>query len=130
VTRRGALLLELLISIAVFAAAAMFTLAAMRHMISSLDRAATRQAALDEARSIMSRLEAGDMNVSDLRGSEVEDSSGVAGRFRLRAKTSPTEFRDLTLVDLEILTGEGDDEHVACRLRQLVPLRPSARAFR
>lgn len=120
--RRGALLLELLISLAIFSATAMLVLVALRDLQRSMERAATRQAALDEARSVLARLEAGAMNINDLRGEVGEDED--SSRFRIRAKTAPTEYRNLTLVELEVRTGEGAMERVECRLRQLVELRP------
>ncbi len=65
--RRGALLLEVLLSIALFAGAAAFALGASRSVFDALDRAKRQQAALDIARSKMAELEAGLITVRDLR---------------------------------------------------------------
>ncbi len=65
--RRGALLLEVLLSIALFAGASAFALGAARSVFDALDRAKRQQQAVDIATSKMAELEAAFITVRDLR---------------------------------------------------------------
>ncbi|MHC4948892.1 MAG: hypothetical protein ACYTG1_11615 [Planctomycetota bacterium] len=135
--RRGGLLLEVLVSIALFAGAAAFVLAAMRSALDGIDRAERRREALDLARSTIAELEAGLVSLGDLRegiAPGTDDALGpdlaLPSRWRIDARTEPSPWRGLTLLELEVFeeTGEiridlGEDESPTVVLRQLVRLR-------
>ena len=140
---RGAILLDVMLSVVLFVGAASFCLAATRSMFAALDRAQRRQWAVDLARSKMAELAAGLILIQELRG----EWSGAVGshpeddqlepqrpgarprRWEIDVETHRTEFRGLSLIELtvsEIPTETGaddEDEAIAFTLRQLVALR-------
>lgn len=137
--RRGALLLEVLISIALFAGTAAFTLGAANSVFDALDRAKREQEAIDIARSKMAELQTGMISVRDLRsqwsgdiGSYQPDadfdSLASSLRWMIEVQTSPTEFTGLSLVELTVSELEEQFPDQAGRavisftLRQLLPL--------
>ncbi len=69
--RAGGVLLELLIAIALFAAAATFTLGAMRDALDGVRRAELRARAMDLAATRLAEVDAGLLSVGDLGGSDV-----------------------------------------------------------
>ena len=138
--RRGALLLEVLLSIALFAGAAAFALGASRSVFDALDRGRRQQEAVDIARSKMAELEAGFITVRDLRsqwtgeiGSFQPDldfdarHSGL--RWTIEVQTFPSEFGGLNLVELTVTEAAGQASDVggfvpmSFTLRQLMPPR-------
>ena len=138
--RRGALLLEVLLSIALFAGASAFALGAARSVFDALDRAQRQQEAVDIAMSKMAELEAALITVRDLRSEwmgqigtyephldfDVSDSSL---RWEIDVQTYPSEFAGLNLVELTVteVTGptsdDGDFAAMSFTLRQLMPPR-------
>lgn len=137
--RRGALLLEVLLSIALFAGTAAFTLGAANSVFDALDRAKREQEAIDIARSKMAELQTGMISVRDLRsqwsgdiGSYQPDtdfdSLESSLRWMIEVQTSPTEFTGLSLVELTVSELEEQFPDQAGRavisftLRQLLPL--------
>jgi hypothetical protein len=120
VNRRGGILLEMVLAIGLFAGAAIFVLGTLRQASDSMRLAAAKQEALDEARSLMARLEVGLINVADLR----EGSAELARHetLAIRVRNAPTEFRGLTLIEIEVTEREAPGRSL-CRLRQLVKLR-------
>ena len=68
--RRGGILLEVTLAIAIFAAAGSITLAATRSVFRSLDRSRRLLEAVDLARSRLSELEAGLIDLADLRSND------------------------------------------------------------
>ncbi len=133
--RRGAVLFEVMLSVALFVGAAAFCLGATKSLFAAFERAGRRQFAVDLARSKLAELEAGLITVQDLRGewdggvgSHVEDvdleGASRARRWRFDIETSLSEFRGLSLVELTVseITGAGDDA-AGATLRQLVTLR-------
>ncbi len=137
--RRGALLLEVLLSIALFAGTAAFTLGAANSVFDALDRAKREQEAIDIARSKMAELQTGMITVRDLRSEwsgdigsfqpEVDFDSFDSGlRWTIDVQTSPTEFTGLSLVELTVSEFEeqsldqGGRAAVSFTLRQLLPL--------
>lgn len=110
---RGALLLEVLISIALFAGTAAFTLGAANSVFDALDRAKRELEAVDIARSKMAELQTGMISVRDLRsqwsgdiGSYQPDadfdSLQSSLRWTIEVQTSPTEYTGLSLVELTV----------------------------
>lgn len=119
--RRGAVLFEIMLSVALFGGAAAFTLAAVRSVFTALDQLERRQKAADLARSSLAELEAGLISLAELR-----DHSVDGWTFDLETRRS--EFGDLVLVELTVredLGGGAQDseEAMAYTLRQLMPLR-------
>lgn len=132
--RRGGVLLEVLLSIALFVGAGAFALHAMRTTFDNIDRARRDQFAVDLARSKMAELEAGLISIADMRseiireaGSRVlvEDdiqtaTTGAISRgWSCEVQTQRTEYRDLTLIVLTVR----EDRAAEFTLRQLVKLR-------
>ncbi|RLS96729.1 MAG: hypothetical protein DWI12_01475 [Planctomycetota bacterium] len=76
--RRGGILLELLLAIAMFAGAATFTMSALRSALDGVRRAELRARACDLAASKLAQLDAGLVSASELRGS-ADGGSGGAG---------------------------------------------------
>ncbi|MFM1821876.1 MAG: hypothetical protein RI967_142 [Planctomycetota bacterium] len=74
--RAGGILLELLLAIAIFAAAATFTLGAMRDALDGVRRAELRARALDLAATRLAEVDAGLLSIGDLGGSEVGEVAG------------------------------------------------------
>lgn len=75
--RGGGILLELLLAIALFAAAASFTLSAMRSAVDGIRRAELRARAFDLAATRLAELDAGLVSIGDL-GDERPRDDGLA----------------------------------------------------
>lgn len=135
---RGAILLEVLLAIGLFAGAATFCLGVTKSLFSAFDRTDRRRMAIDLARSKLAELEAGLISVQDLRG---EWSGGVGSRqddveldgvalgphWEIDAVTTRTEYPGLSLIELtitEVPPDGGVEGHVVSfTLRQLIALR-------
>lgn len=130
--RPGAVLLEILISIALFAGAAVFTLSAAHSTLESMDRVRLRQEALDLARSRMAMLESGLATLDDLRDELVDRAGDRAGTpaWSIDVQVSRSEFTDLSLVEITVtellpdgrMPDEDQQATISCTLRQLVPV--------
>jgi hypothetical protein len=134
--RRGGILFEIVLAVALFAGAAAYTLASVRSVFSTLDQTRRRQGAVDLARSKLAELEAGLINIADLRSglgattidlAEQQQNLRKAGQpsWTFALKTSRTEFTGLSLVELTVREDASGDESgtVSYTLRQLMPLR-------
>jgi len=136
--RGGAVLLEALLSVALFVGAAGLALAAVRSAFTAMDRGQRELNAIDIARSKLAELEAGSISLADLRSRPVieigsrEVAVGDVGEtapYMVAIKTSPTEFPGLTLVELTVSEAAGSDGFEVVEraplftLRQLVRLR-------
>ena len=136
--RRGALLLEVMLSVALFVGAASFCLVVTRSLFSAMDRADRRQLCVDLACSKMAELEAGLTTLQDLRGEwsgaigsrSVDDELALdRAQWQFDVQTSRTEFQGLSLVELtvselsETAGATRAGERVSFTLRQLVALR-------
>lgn len=75
--RAGGILLELLLAIAIFAAAATFTLGAMRDALDGVRRAELRARAIDLAATRLAEIDAGLLSIGDLGGSELGEGGGA-----------------------------------------------------
>jgi hypothetical protein len=136
-TRRGGgILLEVLVSLALFVGAATFTLGATRHAIDGIERMRRRAEAVDLARAKLAELEAGLVSLADLR--DAADGVDRVGSLDSRedpvwlvdVTTGRTEFTGLTLVELTIVEVDDPDapaaDQVSVTLRQLMALRDGA----
>ncbi len=135
--RRGAVLLEVLLSLALFVGAASFCLAAMRSLHAALDRADRDQRVIDLARSRMAELDAGLISLQALRGEwsgavgsrqgdSLEVDEGPAQRrFHVDAGTSRSAYPGLTLVEITVTETQAglSGAPASFTLRQLVALR-------
>ncbi|MAT81177.1 MAG: hypothetical protein CMJ29_05975 [Phycisphaerae bacterium] len=127
--RRGGLLLEVLVSIAIFVAAAAFCLRATSDVVTAMDRTEKRLVAADIARSAMSQLQAGTLALADLReGSLFSDESSDArlqtpGAWRVEVQTRPSLRPRLTVVTLTVEEDTGSSTPATFVLRELIELR-------
>ncbi len=136
---RGAILLEVMLALGLFVVSAAFCLGVTRSLFAALDRADRRQLAVDLARSRLAELEAGMVNLQELRGEwaggvgshpDDVDIEGAAPStsWEIEVTTSPSEYRGLSLIELtvtEVQPGAvaGSDDRVRYTLRQLIALR-------
>jgi hypothetical protein len=130
--RRGALLMETLISIAIFVAAAGFCVRATSDAVAALDRTEKRLLAADLARSAMAQLQAGTITLADLRegslyGEDRDDQELVtAGNWRVEAHTRPSIRPTLTVVTLTVEEETTSKYPTRFTLRELVALRETS----
>ncbi len=131
-SRRGAALLEVLLSIALFVGAAAFTLGASRAMLGNLDRAHREQQAVDLARSKMAELHVGLISIADLQAERIigvgslENFNELPGEqplWNIQVNASRTEHADLSLVELIVSEDSTHVDAARYTLRQLVRLR-------
>lgn len=119
--RRGAVLLELLVALAVFIVAATTLLAAFGSVAESDARDSTMALAVDLARSRMSEIEAGLISPEDLRPDsgrgEAVDGSGA---LLAEAVIARSGFPGLSLVEIRVY--EGTERELRYTLRQLVAM--------
>lgn len=132
---RGGVLLEIVISVALFGGAAAFTLAAVSSVFTTLDQTRKHQQAVDLARSRMAELEAGLISIAELNADVENASPRGTSSDRTRIATPPdwivdakvrrSEFTGLSLVELTVIekVSPARDDAVRYTLRQLVPLR-------
>jgi hypothetical protein len=129
--RCGAVLFEVMLSIALFTGAAAFTLAAVRSVYITLDRTSRQHEAIDLARSKMAQLEAGLITLADLRSGADDASEGNDSQSKPRwvyeLRTQRTEYTGLTLVELTVHEQQASkaaaDNAMSYTLRQLMNLR-------
>lgn len=95
--RDGGILLELLLAIGIFAAAALFTLSALRSALDGVRRAELRARALDLAVSRLAELEAGLVSTGEL-GDERPRPDGLVVQVEVMPGSSPTLVRARALV--------------------------------
>jgi type II secretory pathway pseudopilin PulG len=143
--RRGGILLEILLAVAIFAGAGVFALASVKSVFAALDRARREQALVDLARTRMAELEAGFINLSDVRGEtplaagdrltpgganeQINDHArGESSPWSIDVRTSRTEFSGLSLVELTVTERSlAMPDRLSFTLRQLMPLREEGR---
>lgn len=129
--RRGSMLLEVMLALALFIGAAAAVLSIVGQAVGSLKATRERQHAVDLARSAMAELEAGIRSAETLSGpvmrwQEDGEEAGGEGResgWELNVETQPTSFDGLSLVTVKAFrTGSDPDGSGAFALRQLVRL--------
>ena len=122
-TTRGSILLETLLSIVLFVAAATFTLGALRNALESTSRSALKAKAADAARSLLSELEAGIVGEADL--ARERDRHRADGMI-LAATSERSSFPDLVFVEIvvreDLREFAGEEGRPLFVLRQLVRL--------
>ncbi|MDG2422650.1 MAG: hypothetical protein P8M22_01595 [Phycisphaerales bacterium] len=129
--RRGGLLLEVLVSIAIFVAAAAFCLRATSDVVAAMERTENRLIAADIARSAMSQLQAGTLTLADLRQGSVfgegadDDRLVTPGQWRVEVQTRPSLRPNLTVVTLTVEEETKSSTPATFVLRELVAIRDS-----
>jgi hypothetical protein len=113
-TRRGALLLELLLSVALFTMCALVILSVSTDVLRSVESARRRQEAVDVARTVLASLEAGLAtveNVDDLveGDRESEGLDDEPQRWQIDLETEPSQFPGLTVVTVIVRDLRGAD---------------------
>ena len=135
--RPGAMLFEVMLSLALFVGAGTLCLSVTKSLAEALQRTQLQQEAIDLARSKLAELEAGLTTIGDLRGEwsgaigSIEpdddlDGSGRPSRWSFEVNTTRTEFSGLSLVALTVSENTGplaDSEAFSVTLRQLMTLR-------
>lgn len=141
-TRRGAILLEILIALSLFVTAGSIILVATTSMTAALVRSRDRQLAADLAVSKMAELEAGLATAEQLHDTRVdvrlfseddavriESMRSEQARWRVVVETEPSRFAPLTNVTIRILDtarGRAGDEPELAVLHQLLRLNTSS----
>lgn len=110
--RRGAILLEMMLALALFVGAAGYTMMALQDGMASSDLVARHVRALDQASSTMAALEAGIDSVDPETEGEAE--------FQVEVERSPSQHAGLTRVEVRVLDPESEQE-----LASLVCLLPT-----
>lgn len=137
-TRRGAILFELLVAMAIFIAAAALTLGAVRNGYESMRRAHQRQLAVDLARSKLAELEAGLISIAQLQSGAfdrigsidlMESASDLLRdddltQWNFEVITQPTSYPGLTLVEIRVYQPDDLEAERPTILRQLMRVRP------
>jgi Tfp pilus assembly protein PilV len=133
--RRGALLLEVVLALALFVTAGIAILSMVGQSVGSLKAAREKLHAADLARSAMAKIEAGIESAEVLNGPvpawrEETDSSADGNDARLtdwelRVQTEPSSYSGLTLVTVTAAKA-GNKSGPAYTLKQLVRLSPRA----
>ena len=127
-TRRGAMLLEVLVSLAIVVGVAAFSIKAVGDTEQAIDRADRRRRCMDVAASVTAMLDAGLIGVGDLRGRLLPKvdglplDDGAAVPLELEATTARTQWSGVILFKL-VVSEQGDDDPVQATLRQIVMLR-------
>ncbi len=138
--RRGAILLETVIALALFIGAAAFTTMALSRTVDGLERAEREARALDLARSVIAQLQAGLLDLAEVRdGENAFDVIGsvefgehqdiaehwISG-WTLEVDTVRSEFTGLSLVTVTVFDPEVDDGGLAAAGPMDGERRPSA----
>lgn len=123
--RRGALLMEVLVSLVIVVGAGAFTLRAMDDAESALDRADKRRRCNDAAVAVVRMAQSGLVGIGDLRSESLPDLMGhcvYAGdpeAVELETTTEPSTEPGLVL--LEVTVRERGEDSVESTVRALVP---------
>lgn len=120
---RGAVLLEVLLSLALLVAAGLTIIGLASQAAGSVERSRDRALALDLARSAMAEIEAG-ISRPETMGGPVESRVGV-GEWGIEVETEPSQFTGLTLVKVRAIryaAAGSEAEESSVTLQQLVRL--------
>lgn len=116
--RRGAVLLELLVALAIFIVGATTLLAVFGDVAASVARDSTTALAVDLARTRMSEIEAGLISPEDLRPDA--GAREVGDGLVAEAVISRSGFPGLSLVEIRVT--EGPERELRYALRQLMAM--------
>lgn len=126
-SRRGAVLMEVLLALVLFVAAALAALGVLDRSMDSLTAVRQRDAGWDIARSAISRLEAGMATPETLAGPVRPEGSDAfdadAAQWEIEIDTQPSEFAELSRVTVRAVRRRAGGEPVVdAELHQLVRL--------
>jgi hypothetical protein len=127
--RRGAMLLEVLVSLAIVVGVSAFALQAVGDSEQAIDRADRRRRCWDVTASVASMLDAGLLGVGDLRGQTIPEvdglplDDGAAIPLEMQATTERTQWGGIVLLTLTVSEAEESVNPIQATLRQLVLLR-------
>ena len=134
--RRGGLLLEVVISLALLVMVGLFALGGARDGLAAAERSARRAAAVDLAASRLAEIEAGIVSldaIGDLQ--DVDPEGGLAGfedmpppwPFAVEVETAPSSFDGLVRVEVVVRLDDPDEDPIElARLVTLVDERSAA----
>lgn len=134
--RPGSILLECMIAVAIFVAAATTIYSVVVQSLNAAERTARIERAADLARGAISQIEAGIATPETLNGPVPEwrddrdgsfDESATPSAWELQIETEPSEFEGLTMVKVRavLMDPPGSDRVVASfQLSQLVQMSP------
>ena len=129
--RRGGLLLETLIALAILVMVGLFALAGARDGLSAAERSARRAAAVELAASRLAEIEAGLVSLDDVGDLSVvsleEDESGFEDDpprwpFAIEVESSPSAFEGLSRVEVVVLLDDPEADVDPIELARLVTL--------
>lgn len=128
--RRGAILLECVVAVAIFVAAGLMVLGSVSRASESLERSREAEKAADLARSAMAKIESGLARPETLIGPVKPDDEGsgkvmresAATPWSLEIETEPSRFAGLTRVTVKAVKRSGSTESASYTLHQLVRL--------
>ena len=129
--RRGGLLLETLVALAILVMVGLFALAAARDGLSAAERSARRAAAVELAASRLAEIEAGLVSldeVGDLSASSLEeDEFGFEDDpprwpFTIEVESSPSAFEGLSRVEVVVVLDDPEVNADPIELARLVTL--------
>lgn len=134
--RSGLILLEVIVALAVFVAAAAMTLQITSSLLDSLHRARTTQMAEDIALSLMAELEAGLITLRDMRTGATATVRGLTTMedepaendpiFELEVIARRSEYAGLSYVELSVTEIAAGGGMIAMPATDDTPPRPSA----
>lgn len=130
--RRGGALFEVMLSIAIFAAAGAFALGTTRAMLANLNRAHKQQQAVDLARSKIAELKVGLIHLADLQSDQVfgvgtfshfNEEPGLQPLWNIHVRSSRSEHSGLNVVEVTVTEQSDHADAARYTLRQLMHLR-------
>lgn len=119
-SRRGGVLLEVMLALALFVAAGSLVLSIFADGSRAVARAESLGHAVDAARSILAEVEAGIRSVGDLRGS-IDDLPPPWTELRIEASSQRSDLPGLVEVEVRVFDRERADSP-RFTLRQLLPV--------
>ena len=118
--RRGGVLLETMLAMALFTAAAGFTFITLRDSSGSIERIQHKNKALGVASNQLSKIESGELSIAEAGDIEGEETSD----FRVEIEISPSSFEELSLVTVMVFDARNEtnnEEYLLAELSALLP---------
>ena len=118
--RRGGILLETMLAMALFTTAAGFTFITLRDSSSSVERIQQRNRALSVASNQLAKIESGEASITE--AGDIEDLD--TDDFRVEIEISPSSFEELSLVTVMVFnanTATSSEENLLAELSALLP---------
>lgn len=118
--RRGGILLETMLAMALFTTAAGFTFITLRDSSSSVERVQQRNRALSVASNQLAKIESGEASITE--AGDIEDLD--TDDFRVEIEISPSSFEELSLVTVMVFnanTATSSEENLLAELSALLP---------